>query len=592
MSQLIKTLSMVLLVYCSIRAEDENKSYLIKSNFIDLAVHDGQESLLLSWSISDSIIVSQTKIFVKEFGKEEFELVAILPKGKLKYLDLECTSGRRYFYRIEVMDIFGKAYFSDFDTPPFGTCIEKDSHLSYVENISNVHDLVINHLNETLKSHYPYTDLSSILDLLNPKLKSDNKWIEIFPLEKLYEVEPAIPVIDDFINKHSLYEDILSLGKYYSNSLYLSPNEWEIEVRELFSKIRSDWELLSSQYLDAKDFYALIAPVRIISSKRTDESYVLEIYFFHPSQIYSQDVYVISNEEYVNLSGYVNLDSNMITYIEIPNDWEYVDLMMNDVFIQHCPLIIDSSVIYTIYGDIIPMGNNLEVGNIKVDRKKSSLWLNEFMWNPLSRKFNCELAGTYDVDNRYYIKHQNINFWEVQLMPSFDIQYVDSSFTLNEKIDIPSYVTLVQNTDSSVNILEYIYLDSLPFAISRMPDGESWHYSESPTMGETNKLINDNFDQALVPDLFVLYQNYPNPFNGQTKISFDLLEDAIINLYITDAKGRIHSKLVEEEYKSSGMYNYVWNGEGRSTGIYFITLVAQVNDLPPAIFSRKMIYLK
>jgi len=75
-------------------------------------------------------------------------------------------------------------------------------------------------------------------------------------------------------------------------------------------------------------------------------------------------------------------------------------------------------------------------------------------------------------------------------------------------------------------------------------------------------------------------------------ISFDLLEDAIINLYVTDAKGRIHSKLVEEEYKSSGMYNYTWNGEGKSTGIYFITLVANINDMPPAVFSRKMIYLK
>ena len=29
-----------------------------------------------------------------------------------------------------------------------------------------------------------------------------------------------------------------------------------------------------------------------------------------------------------------------------------------------------------------------------------------------------------------------------------------------------------------------------------------------------------------------------------------------------------------------------------STGIYFITLIAKINDAPPAIFSRKMIYLK
>ena len=99
-------------------------------------------------------------------------------------------------------------------------------------------------------------------------------------------------------------------------------------------------------------------------------------------------------------------------------------------------------------------------------------------------------------------------------------------------------------------------------------------------------------DVAQLPELFVLYQNYPNPFNGQTRISFDLLEDAVVSLYITDATGRIHDKLVEHEYISSGIYNYTWDGEGRSTGIYFITLQAQIGQDPIVIFSRKMIYLK
>ena len=99
-------------------------------------------------------------------------------------------------------------------------------------------------------------------------------------------------------------------------------------------------------------------------------------------------------------------------------------------------------------------------------------------------------------------------------------------------------------------------------------------------------------DRNLVPELFVLYQNYPNPFNGQTRITFDLLEDAAVTLYITDATGRIHDKLIEEEFIISGTYNYMWDGGGRSSGIYFITLQAQVDQIPPAVLSRKMIYLK
>ena len=41
-----------------------------------------------------------------------------------------------------------------------------------------------------------------------------------------------------------------------------------------------------------------------------------------------------------------------------------------------------------------------------------------------------------------------------------------------------------------------------------------------------------------------------------------------------------------------GIYNYLWEGENLSSGIYFITLQAEVNNIQPVVFSRKMIYLK
>ena len=139
--------------------------------------------------------------------------------------------------------------------------------------------------------------------------------------------------------------------------------------------------------------------------------------------------------------------------------------------------------------------------------------------------------------------------------------------------------------------MEYIFLDTIPFSISRVPDGNGWNSSEYHTMGKSNRVL-DDYSSVIVPEFFVLYQNYPNPFNGQTKISFDLFEDAIVNLYITDAKGRIHDKLIDKQFITSGIYNYSWDGEGRATGMYFITLYAEVNESQTALYSRKMIYLK
>ena len=115
---------------------------------------------------------------------------------------------------------------------------------------------------------------------------------------------------------------------------------------------------------------------------------------------------------------------------------------------------------------------------------------------------------------------------------------------------------------------------------------------ELSTFGKPNNIDNKDPEIDLLPELFVLYQNYPNPFNGATRITFDLLDDAVVSLYITDATGRIHDKFLIDEPLNSGTYNFNWNGEGRSTGIYFFTIQAQVENFLPAILSRKMIYLK
>ena len=266
-------------------------------------------------------------------------------------------------------------------------------------------------------------------------------------------------------------------------------------------------------------------------------------------------------------------------------------LFRSDVFIQNLPLIIRDAIICTIEGDLIPM-DSTSPGFIKVGRKKSSLLLNEINWNPFSRRLGIELMAKEDIDEVYTIKNNEMILWEISVPAGLNKQYVDSTLILNQEVSFPVVITLESLFEDISQFIEYIVLDSLPFSISRLPDGQSWHYSNTQTLGLSNNQSNISLSEQFVPELFILYQNYPNPFNGQTKISFDLLEDAIINLYITDATGRIHDKIVEEEYKNSGIHNYVWDGNGRSTGIYFITLVAKINDAPPAIFSRKMIYLK
>ena len=577
---------------CILFALDNNRLIEIKKSTIetDLVVYDGRGSILISWSIPDSIAFDEVRVFSKEFGGEKFELLSVVENDESNYLDLDCIPTKRYFYKIEITDIDGRIYSSSSDTPAFGTCIDIQDPKLFDEKITSIHQLVISHLQLELNSIYPYISFRPALQLLNPKITSDYKWIEVFPLEQLNAFEQAIPFLDDAIQDSKLIQSITSYGDTYSNLFYVKPSEWKTLVNETISSMRKEWSKLIRQYDEALHLFDVIAPVRIVGCNPIGNGYDLIIYFFHPDQIENKDVYVISGEEFINVDVNKKNKSNLIT-VHVPNSWDDADLMVGDVFIQNFPLTIRDPIICTIEGDLIPMDSTLP-GIIKVGRKKSSLLLNEINWNPFSRKLGIELMAKEDIDEVYTIKNNEMILWEISVPAGYNKQYVDSTLILNQEVSFPAVITLESLFEDFSQSIEYIVLDSLPFAISRLPDGQSWHYSNTQTLGSSNHQSNGSLSQQFVPELFILYQNYPNPFNGQTKISFDLLEDAIVNLYITDATGRIHDKLVEEEHKNSGIHNYVWDGNGRSTGIYFITLVAKINDAPPAIFSRKMIYLK
>ena len=583
-------LTKAILVFCFIGATEPQENTIL-SYPVDVSVYDGQGSLLVTWSYPDSIDVQNIKVFMQKFGQPEFELISVLTSDHSNYLDTNCEPNERYFYKIEVKDIFGNIFNSDTQRPSFGTCAKMEDSFIFNEKIQSVFDLVRLHIQDEFEIIDSYTSIQPILQLLQSNIVINHNWFERFPLELLKPSASSVEVIDDIIQNETLFNRIMEYESMYRNHLFLSPDVWLKRVEEAIIDIRKDWNLLYAEYPTAVEMFDSIAPMRIVGCEHSGEiETVLKLYFFHPEQLSTNELYLLSGDEYIDLGKFRESNDYLIT-VPIPSHWTYVDLMMDDIFIQTCPLIINESVIYSIHGDIIPMDRDT-ANLIKVTRNESSIWLNELTWNPFSKTLYLEAAGKPDYDYQYFVVNQNEPFWDIESEVGFEIQFIDSSFVLGDDLVLPTVISLELSSDDELITLEYIVLDTLPFAISRIPDGDSWHYTESITLGSTNEPIEDYYVTDLVPELFVLYQNYPNPFNGQTRITFDLLEDATVTLYITDASGRIHDKLIEEEFIISGTYNYMWDGEGRSTGIYFITLQAQVDQIPPAVLSRKMIYLK
>ena len=90
-----------------------------------------------------------------------------------------------------------------------------------------------------------------------------------------------------------------------------------------------------------------------------------------------------------------------------------------------------------------------------------------------------------------------------------------------------------------------------------------------------------------IPQEFKLYQNYPNPFNPNTTIKFKVKRLSDVSLKVHDISG----KLIEEVFYNSvhpGEYEYKFDGESLTSGVYFYSLFTDNN----IIDTKKMVLIK
>jgi hypothetical protein len=77
---------------------------------------------------------------------------------------------------------------------------------------------------------------------------------------------------------------------------------------------------------------------------------------------------------------------------------------------------------------------------------------------------------------------------------------------------------------------------------------------------------------------FELYQNYPNPFNSSTALRFELSDASPHQLTIYDISGREVWKLATRN-SHLGINEVIWNAEGLPSGVYFVRLTANSQQL-------------
>jgi hypothetical protein len=158
-------------------------------------------------------------------------------------------------------------------------------------------------------------------------------------------------------------------------------------------------------------------------------------------------------------------------------------------------------------------------------------------------------------------------------------------------IEIASFVTdtELQGQGSVSHQTIYTYTDNT------VTDDETYDYRIADVDYDGNKEYHSlqlmGISPASIPITYVLHQNYPNPFNPITTLSYDLPEDALVNITIYDMMGRQTRTLINNQ-QAAGYKSIQWNatndaGQPVSAGLYFYTI--QAGDYSQ---TRKMVLLK
>jgi len=567
---------------------------------VNLEAYGGTESVLLIWDLPPEEDIASIQLFRSNDLISFFEITDLDEIITDRYLDKNVQTGDLMFYRIEILLYDGTLYSSPFQTPALARPIDplesegiiESIEYEYPEMFSFIDEIVdIHSFNSALFHDYFVKQLQveiENINILQMYLLTEEldftSFIDVFTFEELRDLEFFF---NDFnIEGIKVYTDdsFQKLEPIYRQNLLFSPEEWNEEKLKLLQIITGKFETGREIYNNDRIFLESLPEWRITGIVKDEDT--VEV---HLVQIVETDSPILlkNGEETVDVNLLENISST-----NIPGTWEYVELWVAERLIQSVPLIYEKGTMTISLDDqYIFHDESYDVQTIR-SISNHDYEINEIGFNSFDNKLSIEIAGLSDGFNELGIFIGDSLLFELETSPAFYVSFLDSSSILSENKHF-EWLHLCQFENTKWRIIESrpLTLDS-SYHEGKVPDLGSWSELSFTTFGETNDITKSTQANQMIPEIFALYQNYPNPFNSSTKISFDLLENSVVSLFVTDARGRKLDIFLDEVFLTTSTYSFDWSGEFYSSGVYFITIQAQTGEFLPVVMSRKMIYLK
>ncbi len=569
---------------------------------IPLYTFGGVENVLLKWDLPEYNDISSVRIYRSDDMMSSFELIELEAPFTNRYLDDEIISDEILFYKLEIETIDGIILQSSQETPSVVRVKRADNYNIKYQSLKYEYPILFNSGNDI-------SDISELKTLIMHDYISKKIPIEI---ENPYGIIMYF-LIDDI--QISSYLNILSISDFnalkllfnengqtelisyfsdafndfealYRNRVYLTKNEWDTEKVKSIKKLNKKFISAHDIYKDDIIFLESIAPARITGLSKDSISTNISVLL---KDKVIQNVMISIDDEVIELDASVTRRFDL----PIPKESSNIELLIDNRVTQ-------SVFNFNNYGTmVISLDDQYlfkdEDINLKIMKSIpfQQYQLNEIAYDTTKKVLKVEIASNADETKNLGMFVNEKLIWEWIEYSSFETTFTDSSWTLNENSNQIWIHLCMKNDLGNWEIMESRPIDlEKSYKESKVPDLGEWTNLSFSSFGESNDITQANKSQQIIPEIFALYQNYPNPFNNFTKISFDLLEESTVSLYVTDARGRKLHVFLEEIYLETGSYSFDWSAEYHSSGVYFITLQAQSGEYLPVVMSRKMIYLK
>jgi len=588
-----------LFVFAPVRSEDN-----VYRQLIDLEAHSGNESILVVWEVPEKIEVQSVRLYRTQNSFSNAILVFETNTATDRYLDKEVAGTRPYFYSIEIESTVGELFSSVADAPPFAKPVldyglrptlsqsEKIMANYDYKTIDQFHGQILGNVLIKLLITMDRKQVDIIRAMLFPIDAEPRSWISYAGFNGVSEFEGVFSDESFSALRIELEDAMVRVGFLVKNQFLLTSAEWKNQAIKFTDRIIRRLSTVQDLLYQETDILNNTHPVLPLGSwVNTVGISFIRLGIIDVELV--QSIVLRDGENEFILDQQTYADAEIID-VELDDNMEKIELVINGTLQQIMPYPQEANGYgLTIDNQFFMLADSLTAPPLIVSIPVTQFCLNEIANSPESQQIAVEVHGNVTETHVLGLFIDDYLVWEFTPTLSFEPMFIDSAFTWNtDQLFMWLDLKEVDEFGNWQLIDTRAIFTERQITEGRIPDHQRWKTYSFSTLGAPNDLTRSGTAKLMIPEIFALYQNYPNPFNAQTTISFDLLQSALVSLYINDAAGRIIHLFFEESQMGKGLYSYSWSGESYSSGVYFMTIQAQIDDYLPVVYSRKMIYLK